>query len=109
MVKNLPGNVGDTGLIPGLGRCPGEGNGYSLQYSYLENSMDRGIPCTDCKQPIIHGHCKESDMTKWLTLSLFTFMKTKELFSKKKKDTDERNQRGHKQIERYSMFLGWVL
>ena len=35
-------NAGDPGLIPGLGRSPGEGNGYSLQYSYLENSMDRG-------------------------------------------------------------------
>ena len=33
---------GDPGLIPGLGRSPGEGNGNSLQYSCLENSMDRG-------------------------------------------------------------------
>ena len=41
-VKNLPANVGDMGLIPGLGRSPGEGNGNPLQYSYLENSMDRG-------------------------------------------------------------------
>ena len=31
------------GLIPGLGRSPGEGNGYRLQYSCLENSMDKGI------------------------------------------------------------------
>ena len=35
-------SVGDLGLMPGLGRSPGEGNGYSLQYSGLENSMDRG-------------------------------------------------------------------
>ena len=35
-------NVGDPGLIPGLGRSPGEGNGYPLQCSCLENSMDRG-------------------------------------------------------------------
>ena len=35
-------NVGDLGLIPGSGRCPGEGNGNPLQYSCLENSMDRG-------------------------------------------------------------------
>ena len=35
-------NVGELGLIPGLGRSPGEGNGYSLQYSCLENSVDRG-------------------------------------------------------------------
>ena len=33
-------NVGDLGLIPGLGRCPGEGKGYSLQYSGLTNSME---------------------------------------------------------------------
>ena len=35
-------NVGELGSIPGLGRCPGEENGYPLQYSSLENSMDRG-------------------------------------------------------------------
>ena len=35
-------NAGDLGSIPGLGRSPGEGNGYPLQYSCLENSMDRG-------------------------------------------------------------------
>ena len=34
-------NAEDPGLIPGLGRFPGEGNGYPLQYSCLENSMDR--------------------------------------------------------------------
>jgi len=44
-VKNLPANAGDTGdagCVPGLGRSPGEGNGNPLQYSCLENSMDRG-------------------------------------------------------------------
>ena len=35
-------NEGDLGLIPGLGRSPGEGNRCPLQYSCLENSMDRG-------------------------------------------------------------------
>ena len=35
-------NAGDLGLIPGLGRSPGEGKGYTLQYSCMENSMDRG-------------------------------------------------------------------
>ena len=39
LVKNPPGNVGDVGSIPGLGRSPGEGKGYPLQYSGLENSM----------------------------------------------------------------------
>ena len=35
-------NAGDPGSIPGLGRSPGEGNGYPLQYFCLKNSMDRG-------------------------------------------------------------------
>ena len=42
VVKNPPANAGDmrdSGLIPGSGRSPGEGNGYPLQYSGLENSM----------------------------------------------------------------------
>ena len=42
VVKNLPANAGNTGLIPGLGRSPGEGIGNLLQYSCLGNSMDRG-------------------------------------------------------------------
>ena len=42
VVKNLPANAGDVGLISGLGRFPGVGNGNPLQYSCLENSMDRG-------------------------------------------------------------------
>ena len=40
MGKESACNVGDLGLIPGLERSPGEGNGYLLQYSGLENSMD---------------------------------------------------------------------
>ena len=43
-------SVGDLGLIPGLGRSPGEGNGYSPQYSGLENFMDR-----EAWQGIVHG------------------------------------------------------
>ena len=41
MVKNLPANAGDVGSVPGLGRSPGGGNGNLLQYSCLENPMDR--------------------------------------------------------------------
>ena len=41
-VNNLPANAGDAGSIPGSGRSPGEENDYPLQYSCLENSMDRG-------------------------------------------------------------------
>ena len=40
--KEFTCSVGDLGLVPRLGRSPGEGNGYPLQYSCLEKSMDRG-------------------------------------------------------------------
>ena len=42
MVKNLPANAGDTHSVPGLERSPGGGNGNPLQYSCLENHVDRG-------------------------------------------------------------------
>ena len=58
MVKNLPANAGDMGLIPDLGRSPGEGNGSPLQYSCLGNPMDRGA-----WQATVHGVTKESDTT----------------------------------------------
>ena len=61
VVKNLPTNAGDTGSIPGLGRTPGGGNGNPLQYSCLENSMDRGA-----WQTTVPGVAKELDMTLWL-------------------------------------------
>jgi len=41
VVKNPPANARDMGSIPGLGRSPGEGNGYPLQYSCLGNPTDR--------------------------------------------------------------------
>ena len=46
-------SVGDPGSIPGWGRSPGEGNGNPLQYSCLENSMDRGA-----WQATVHGLAK---------------------------------------------------
>ena len=51
-------SAGDSGLIPGLGRSPGEGKAYPLQYSGLENSMD-----------CIPGSCKELDTTEPPSLS----------------------------------------
>ena len=42
MVKNPPANAGDLGSIPGSGRSPGEGNGNSLQHSFLGNLIGRG-------------------------------------------------------------------
>ena len=50
MVKNLPVNAGDVGLIPLSGRFPGEGNGNPSQYSCLGNPMDRGA-----LQATVHG------------------------------------------------------
>ena len=61
MVKNLPakaGEVRDAGSIPGLGRSPGEGNGNPLQYSCLENPMDRGAWLAT-----VHSGRKKSDTT----------------------------------------------
>ena len=55
MVKNLPanaGNVKDTGLIPGSGRSPRGGHGNPLQYSCLENPMDREEPGISSYGPI---------------------------------------------------------
>ena len=43
VIKNLPVNAEDLGLIPGFGKSLGGGNGNSLQYSCLENAMDRGV------------------------------------------------------------------
>ena len=59
-VKNPPADAKDAGSIPGSGRSPGEGKGYPLQYSGLENSMDS--PWSG----------KKSDMTERLSLSLIT-------------------------------------
>ena len=42
VVKNLPANARNLGLIPGLGRSPGGGNGNPLQYSCMGNTMDKG-------------------------------------------------------------------
>ena len=76
VVKKLPANAGDgwvAGLIPGSGRSPGGGNGNPLQYSCLENPVDRGD-----WQATVYGVTKESDTTECIhthshthTLSLF--------------------------------------
>ena len=68
VVKNLPANAGAVGSISGLGRYPGKGNGYPLQYSCLENPMDGGT-----WRAIVHGVRKSR---KRLSDFTFTFNKT---------------------------------
>ena len=63
-VKNPPAKAGDTSLIPGWGRSPGEGNGNPLQYSCLGSPMDRGAWWA-----IVHGVTKELDATEQLNIS----------------------------------------
>ena len=65
-VKKLPANAGDSGSIPGSGRSPGEGNGYPLQCSCLENPRNRGA-----WQISSWGH-KESEMTGQLSMHPFS-------------------------------------
>ena len=70
MVNNLPTQAGDprdVGSITGLGRSPGEGNGNPLQYSYLENSMERGLAGYSP-----WGH-KERDTTEGLNTHTHTY------------------------------------
>ena len=77
-VKNSPANVGDVrdvGWIPGSGRSPGGGKGNPLQYSCLENPMDRGVWWT--------GVAKSQRWLKWLsthTLEPFLFTSIAELW-----------------------------
>ena len=87
-------NLGDPGSIPGLGKSPGEGHGNPLQYSCLENPMDRGT-----WKATVHGVAKSqtqlSNFTFFLSFNLFGLpiwldSKWEILFLKQK-----RNQKGH--------------
>ena len=64
VAKNLPANAGDVdvGSIPGLGRSPGGGHGNPLQYSFLENPVDRGA-----WQATVHGVAKSWTRLKQLS------------------------------------------
>ena len=70
VVKNMPVNAGDlrdVGLILGLGRSPGEGNGNPLKYSCLENPMDIGA-----SKPTVYSIGKSRTWMKWLNTHMHT-------------------------------------
>ena len=71
-------HVGDPGSIPGLGRCPGEGNGNPLQHSCLENPVDGGT-----RQATVHGVAKSrtllSDFTSLCLSSIFLHISFKNI------------------------------
>ena len=70
MLKDLPANAGharDVGLIPGSGRSPGGGSGNLLQYSCLENSMDR-----ESWRATVRGVIKELNTTDQLNITTTT-------------------------------------
>ena len=69
-VKASASNAGDPGLIPGSGRSPGEGNGNPLQYSCLENPMDRGA-----WQATVHGVTKsQAQLSDFTSLHIYTWL-----------------------------------
>ena len=78
LVKNPPaGGARDVNLVPGLGRCPGVGNGKLLQYSCLENSPDRGA-----RQATVHGveksqtrqHGTSTEKSLWCRVAILKFL-----------------------------------
>ena len=73
VTKNLPANAGDMGSIPGLGRSPGGGHGNPLQYSCLENPLDRGA-----WRATVHGVAESrtrlSDSTATNVFALLNFL-----------------------------------
>ena len=70
MVKNPPASAGDTDSIPGSERSPGEENGNPLQYSCLENSLDRGT-----RQATVHGVAEsQRRLSDYTTSHYFDFL-----------------------------------
>ena len=70
MVEESACSAGDPGLIPGSGRSPGEGNGYSLQYSCLENSIDREA----WQATAVHGVAKSRTWLIAFTIFIKSFL-----------------------------------
>ena len=81
MVKVSVYNAGDLGLVPGLGRFPGEGNGNPLQYSCLENPMDGGTWCRLLSMGLQRvGHDWVTSLSLFLIQRIYIFEEKKKLF-----------------------------
>ena len=98
VVKNPPANAGvtrDVGLIPGLGRCPGEGNSKPLQYSCLEKPVDRGAWWYT-----VHGASKELGTPEHMRINILILKrrksrrKIKRMWRTKRRRREKRNEEG---------------
>ena len=69
VVKNRPANAGDVGSIPGSQRSPGGGHGNPIQYSCLENPMNRGA-----WRPTVHGVAKNQTQLKRLSTHAYVYV-----------------------------------
>ena len=99
MVKNLPANAGDSGLIPGLGRLPGEGNNHPLQ-SCLENSMDR-----EAWQAIVHEITRSWTQLSTHIISLYFLTYFKETESRQ--DNVSNALKLHSYLEFLTLFISY--
>ena len=70
VVKNLPANAGDLSLISVLGRSPGEGNSYPVQYSGLENFMDYSMGLQSERLSLLPSHSQPQATTHLLSVSM---------------------------------------
>ena len=96
VVKNPAANAGvtrDAGLIPGLGRCPGEGNSKPLQYSCLEKPVDRGAWWAR-----VHGASKELGTTSAHAHS-YVYIKEKEEEEEDKMDEEDKEKKEGREEE----------
>ena len=87
MVKDPPANAGDTDSNPRSGRSPGGGNGNWLQYSCLENAMDRGVyGAAKSRIPLGTQACTSgcNKLAIWLEISRITSLNLKPLICKMK-------------------------
>ena len=107
-VKASACNAGELGSIPGLGRSPGEGNGYPIQYSCLENPMDRGAWWA-----ILHGVAKSQTRLSDFTLATFIVPEVYILVGDRKEypfySWKERKKKNSFEVEKFNCMRKWHL